>query len=149
KKYDIRGQAAEGGPLTPEVARLVGLAFGTWLQERVGQREVVVGRDNRHSSPALAQAVMEGLAASGCRALDLGLVSTPFVYWWAVKRQDAGGLMVTGSHLPPDQNGFKLSVGARNLYGDELQTLRANIERDWLRQGAGEIVAQADAFTPY
>ncbi len=149
KKYDIRGQASDGGPLTEDAARLIGAAFGSWLQERIGQRQVVIGRDNRHSSPALAQAVIAGLAATGCQVVDLGLVSTPFVYWWAVTLGNAGGVMVTGSHLPPDQNGFKLCVGARNLFGDDLQTLRANIEHDWLRTGEGAAKAQPDAFTTY
>lgn len=149
KKYDIRGKASEGGPLTPVVARQIGAAFGSWLQERVGQKQVVVGRDNRHSSPALAQAVIDGLTASGCQVCDLGLVSTPFVYWWAVRQGNAGGVMVTGSHLAPDQNGFKLAVGARNLYGDDLQTLRTNIERDWMRTGEGKARVQPEAFTTY
>lgn len=149
KKYDIRGKATDGGPLTADVARQIGRAFGSWLQERVGQNHAVVGRDNRHTSPALADAVIGGLVESGCQVLDIGLVSTPFVYWWAVRQGDAGGVMVTGSHLPPDQNGFKLSVGARNLYGDELQTLRQNIDNDWLRQGDGVSSAEPEAFTRY
>jgi phosphomannomutase/phosphoglucomutase len=149
KKYDIRGRASDGGPLSPEVAQSVGAAFGSWLQERHGQQRVVVGRDNRHTSPALAHALIDGLKSSGCDVLELGLVSTPFVYWWAVKEGNAGAVMVTGSHLPPDQNGFKLSVGSRNLYGDDLQTLRSNIEQGWLRTGDGVSTYQLDAFTPY
>lgn len=150
KKYDIRGRAAgEHPPLTIEAARQVGRAFGTWLREHTPAREVVVGRDNRHTSPALAQAVIEGITAGGCNVADIGLVSTPFVYWWAVRRNNAGGLMVTGSHLPPDQNGFKLSVGARNLFGDDLQALRGRIDTGLLADGQGSVERIDEPFTPY
>lgn len=139
KKYDIRGKA-EGtdAVVTVEEARLIGQAVGTYMQAIEKQSQVVVGRDNRRSSPELAGAAIEGLRASGCRVVDLGLVSTPTVYWHAVRRGNAGGFMVTGSHLAPDQNGFKLSVGNRNLYGDQLQTVREMIERDELKQAYGD-----------
>ncbi|MFO7323172.1 MAG: phosphomannomutase/phosphoglucomutase [Chloroflexota bacterium] len=150
KKYDIRGRAlGENPPLTPDVARRIGHAFGTWLREHSTANEVVVGRDNRHSSPALAEAAIEGIRASGCNVVDIGLVMTPLVYWWAVQRGNAGGLMVTGSHLAPDQNGFKLSVGPRNLFGDDLQALRGLIESGALAQGRGAVEQIDEPFTPY
>jgi phosphomannomutase/phosphoglucomutase len=145
KKYDIRGKA-EGAEavVTVEETRLVGQAVGTYLQVIERQRQVVVGRDNRRSSPDLARAAIDGLRASGCHVIDLGLVSTPTVYWHAVNRGNAGGFMVTGSHLAPDQNGFKLSVGNRNLYGDQLQTLREMIERGELKQAYGDSHLESD-----
>lgn len=150
KKYDIRGRA-EGtqAVITVEAARLTGQAFGTILQRIEGQRTVVVGHDNRRTSPALYAAVMEGLAASGCDVTGLGLVSTPVVYWHAVQRGNCGGVMVTGSHLAPDQNGFKLSVGARNLYGDGIQVLRQLIAADDLEVGSGLQRDDPDARAAY
>lgn len=146
KKYDIRGKA-EGteAVVTVEEAHLIGQAVGTYLQAIEKQSQVVIGRDNRRSSPDLAGAAIEGLRVSGCRVVDLGLVSTPTVYWHAIKRGNAGALMVTGSHLAPDQNGFKLSVGNRNLYGDQLQTLREMIERDELKQAHTDSSLQVDS----
>jgi phosphomannomutase/phosphoglucomutase len=129
KKYDIRGRAVgEDAPLTPEAAYLVGSAFATWLFRERGKHQAVLGRDNRVTSPALASAISLGLRESGCSVVDLGLVSTPLVYWHAVQHNNAGGVMVTGSHLGPDQNGFKLSVGPVNVYGDDLLRLRALID---------------------
>ena len=129
KKYDIRGRAVgEDAPLTPESAYLIGSAFATWLFRTRGKHRVVLGRDNRLTSPALAAEMSAGLRDSGCSVVDIGLVSTPLVYWHAVQHDNAGGVMVTGSHLGPDQNGFKLCVGSVNVYGDDLQVLRGLID---------------------
>lgn len=135
KKYDIRGRAlGDGAPLTAEAAYRIGAAFATWLLRERGKRLAVLGRDNRLSSPGLALAVSSGLRDAGCSVVDIGLVSTPLVYWHAVQHDNAGGVMVTGSHLGPDQNGFKLSVGPVNVYGDDLQTVRLLIEHgDWVQ----------------
>lgn len=140
KKYDIRGRAmGDDAPLTPDAARLIGRAFGTSLQRVEGKQTAVVGRDNRLTSPALAQAAIEGLRESGVSVTDIGLVSTPVVYFYAASLENAGGMMITGSHLKPDQNGFKLSVGARNLWGDQIQALHQSITSDDLKQGAGAV----------
>ncbi len=125
KRYDIRGRF--GDTLTGEVAYLVGRAFGTYLQ-RAGVGTVVVGYDNRSHSPGLAHAAIDGLTETGCDVIEIGMVATPLVYWRAVEAGDAGGMMITGSHLAPEMNGFKLSIGKRNLYGDQIQALRALIE---------------------
>ncbi len=131
KKYDIRGSAeGDNAPLTTDAARLIGKAFGTYLDRVEGLQTVIVGRDNRRSSPALAQAAIEGLQSSGCAVIDIRLTSTPMVYWHAVREGKVGGMMITGSHLAPQQNGFKLCVGARNIYGDGIQALRMLIEED-------------------
>ncbi|HEX2907306.1 MAG TPA: phosphomannomutase/phosphoglucomutase [Phototrophicaceae bacterium] len=150
KKYDIRGVAeGDNAVITPEVAQLLGQAFGTYLQRVEGKNTAVVGRDNRHSSFELAQAASTGLTASGCNVVDIGLVSTPLVYWHALHHDNCGGLMVTGSHLTPDQNGFKLSVGARNLYDEKIQMLRLFIERHELAYGSGEITEDETAYSHY
>ncbi len=150
KKYDIRGRATgDGAPLTVEVARSVGQAFGSYLLAAEGLRAVVVGRDNRHSSTALAASAIEGLRASGCEVIDVGLVSTPMVYWRATRAGSVGGLMVTGSHLAPDQNGFKLCVGPRPVYGDSLQMMRAMIANEDYANGAGGLTLDADLRAHY
>lgn len=129
KKYDIRGRAlGDDALLTPEAAYQIGAAFAAWLLREQGKHLAVLGRDNRLSSPALASAVSAGLREADCTVVDLGIVSTPLVYWHAVQHDNSGGVMVTGSHLRPDQNGFKLSAGPVNVYGDDLQTLRGLIE---------------------
>ena len=96
----------------------------------IAQR-VSVGHDNRRSSRALYDAVMEGLSASGCAVMDVGLVATPILYWHATFYGGLGGLMVTGSHLPPDQNGFKLCVGNRPIFDGQIKVIRSSpFEKD-------------------
>ncbi|MEP7292840.1 MAG: phosphomannomutase/phosphoglucomutase, partial [Chloroflexota bacterium] len=150
KKYDIRGSAdGAGAPLTADAARLIGRAFGTYLDRVEGTQTVIVGRDNRRSSPTLAKAVIEGLQSSGCKVLDIRLTSTPLVYWHAVRQGNVGGLMVTGSHLPPEQNGFKLCVGARNVFGDGIQALRLLIEQEDFNGGYEPILVKENALIDY
>lgn len=136
KRYDIRGEV--GRALTEGAAELIGRAFGTYL-ERADVCRAVVGHDNRLSSRGLADAVIRGLLATGCRVIDLGQVATPVVYWSAVEEGNIGGVMVTGSHLKPIMNGFKLSIGKRNLYGEQLQELRRMIAEGDFSAGQGEL----------
>ena len=125
KRYDIRGKV--GDALTEGAATQIGQAFGTILL-RKGVRAVVVGHDNRTHSRMLADAAIDGLTRAGMEVTDLGMASTPVVYWSAVEMGSCGGMMVTGSHLAPTMNGFKLSIGKNNIYGDQLQTLRQWID---------------------
>ena len=140
RRYDIRG-CTEGprAALTADVARLIGQATGTLLQREHGLRRIVVGHDNRLSSPALNSAALEGLLAGGCEILDVGLVPTPLLYHSVVHNGRSAGLMVTGSHLPPAYNGFKLALGAVSLYGGQLQTLRRLIETADFESGVGDL----------
>lgn len=150
KKYDIRGRATgEGAPLNKEAAFAIGQAIGTHLQRIRYVQRVVVGRDNRSSSFDLQEALMNGLKRSGMRVIDIGLVSTPLVYWHAVQEGNVGGVMVTGSHLGPDQNGFKISVGAENLWDVQIQQLRQIIERNDFSYGSGEISSNLSAYSDY
>ncbi|HEX2618687.1 MAG TPA: phosphomannomutase/phosphoglucomutase [Phototrophicaceae bacterium] len=150
KKYDIRGTAeGEKAGVTPEVAHWIGLGFGTHLQRNSHITQVVVGRDNRRSSFDLARAAAEGLRASGCKVIDIELVSTPIVYWQAVRHGNIGGLMVTGSHLSAEQNGFKLCVGNKNLFGSQLQAIRNFIESGDLTYGDGIVTADRSAYSKY
>ncbi|PJF40417.1 MAG: phosphomannomutase [Phototrophicales bacterium] len=150
RKYDIRGRAmGDNRTITVDAARLIGQAFGTYIQDIEHEKTVVVGRDNRHSSYDLMYAAIDGLAASGCDVIDIGLVSTPVLYWHAVARDNAGGMMITGSHLPPDQNGFKLSVGSRSLHSEQIQMLRSFIVGNHLYYGDGRVEADDRAYGSY
>jgi phosphomannomutase/phosphoglucomutase len=150
RKYDIRGLAiGSKAVITPDVALAVGRAFGSYIQRALSKKQVVIGRDNRVTSDALAEAAIVGLRQCGCNVIDLGTVSTPVLYWFAVQTGDSGGLMITGSHLTPDQNGFKLCVGTKSLYGDQIGGLRQAIETDDFESGNGNLTVRADAIAEY
>ena len=120
REYDIRG--VYGRTLTEATARLLGRAFAELARE-AGQREVLVGRDNRRSSPALAEALMRGLTEAGMDVVDLGQVVTPVLYWARIFYGVDPAIMVTASHNPPNENGFKLCLGPGSLYGEAIQDL--------------------------
>lgn len=134
RQYDIRGHAEND--LTDETVRLIGQAFGTYIQE-YGSNLVLVGRDNRLSSARLRDALTEGLLSTGCRVIDLGLVVTPMLYYARTFFNVDGAIMITGSHNPPEENGFKLARGDGTIYGDEILRLREMILRRQFRSSAG------------
>lgn len=150
KKYDIRGLAT--GPdavITNEVAGLIGQAFGTYLQRVEGLQKVVVGCDNRTTSYDLSQAAIGGLRRSGCDVIEIGMVSTPLLYWHSVTHNSMAGLMVTASHLGPDQNGFKMCIGVKSLYGGQIESLRRIIERGDFAYGTGELTGDMSLYSGY
>lgn len=157
KKYDIRGVAqGESAPLTREAALVIGQAFGTYLQRQHHTRLVVVGRDNRLTSYDLQEWLIQGLRKAGCQVMDIGLVSTPLVYWHALhagqaEAYKAGGVMVTGSHLAPHYNGFKLSVGSENVWGDALQQIaQLALKRDFTYgEGMSSLTVNTSAYSHY
>jgi phosphomannomutase/phosphoglucomutase len=120
REYDVRGTV--GTDLDEDVAFKLGLAFGTLCRGKEISR-LAVGRDNRLSSEALTGALMRGLMETGMDVTDLRVVPTPLLYFSLYNLDVGGGVMVTGSHNPPDQNGFKLSVGKDSLYGPQIQEL--------------------------
>ena len=120
REYDVRGVA--GTDITPPLARLLGIAFGE-LTARRGGTEVVVGHDNRTSSPDLTQAVIAGIRAVGLPVADLGCVTTPVFYFARVHYGIEPGIMVTASHNPGHENGFKLALGRGTLVGREITDL--------------------------
>jgi phosphomannomutase len=126
REYDVRGRAPE--VLSPEVARAVGGALGTRIRRR-GGATALVGRDVRHSSPALAAAAAAGLAGCGLSVRDLGIVPTPVLYHALHRVPGDGGIMVTGSHNPKSDNGLKLCLGTESLWGDAIRSLRGEAER--------------------
>ena len=134
RAYDIRGVV--GKSLTNEVAAAIGQAVGSLAKER-GLTEIVVGRDGRHSGPELAKALIEGLKSSGCDVIDIGAVPTPILYFATYHLNTGSGVMVTGSHNPPEYNGFKIMVGGETLAEDAIQDLYARIAEGRLETGTG------------
>ena len=121
RQYDIRGVV--GRDLTPAVAEAIGRGFAALLTERGLDGAVVVGRDNRPSGDALRDALVRGLTASGRSVVDIGVVPTPLMYWTLHHEPVVGGIQITGSHNPPEYNGFKICVGTGSLHGDGIQRL--------------------------
>ena len=134
KAYDIRGIV--GRTLTPAIVREVGRALGTLARER-GRDTIAIGRDGRLSGPELAAALSEGIRLAGANVVDLGMVVTPMTYFAAKALRTGCSTMVTGSHNPPDYNGLKMVIDDATLSGDDIQALRARIERGEFASGAG------------
>ena len=126
KAYDIRGVVPSS--INEMLAEALGQAFGMQALKE-GEKTVAVGRDGRLSGPSLANALMRGLAASGVDVVDVGMVTTPMLYF-AANTLASSGIQVTGSHNPKDYNGFKMVLAGRAIYGDEIQALRQIIEAD-------------------
>ena len=145
KAYDIRGVVPS--TLTEEVAYHLGHAFGTHAAAH-GETVVAVGRDGRLSGPALSQALIRGLVDVGVQVIDIGAVTTPMLYF-AASTLCASGIQVTGSHNPKDYNGFKMVLGGRAIYGDEIQSLRTIMQNEtWVLQSGGSI-KQVDVTADY
>ncbi len=125
KAYDIRGVI--GSTLDAGVARQIGQAFGMAALAK-GERAVVIGRDGRLSGPELAAALAEGLQAAGVDVIDLGMVATPMVYFATHELGATSGIMVTGSHNPPNYNGFKMVLAGEAIHGETIQALYRSIE---------------------
>ena len=145
KAYDIRGIVPS--TINADVARGLGRAFGT-LAMAEGQTTVAVGRDGRLSGPELAGALMDGLQEAGVTVIDVGMVATPMLYF-AANTLCASGIQVTGSHNPKDYNGFKMVLGGRAIYGDEIQALRRTMELESWTLRSGGSRQSADVFPAY
>ncbi|NCT96518.1 MAG: phosphomannomutase/phosphoglucomutase [Comamonadaceae bacterium] len=145
KAYDVRGVVPS--TLDERVAEALGLAFGT-VARRQGERTVAVGRDGRLSGPALSAALIRGLVAAGIDVIDVGMVTTPMLYFAAATLCHSG-IQVTGSHNPKDYNGFKMVLGGRAIYGEDIQALRQLIERDGGERAEGGRVRHVNVAGPY
>src|SRR4030067_1012045 len=126
RKYDIRGRVGED--LTPETVVSIGKGFGTYAA-REGGKSLMVGRDCRLSSPSFRAALVEGLLSAGMDVVDVGICPTPLLYFSILRFGADGGVMVTGSHNPPEFNGFKLCVGPANPCREKTREIRRIIER--------------------
>ena len=136
REYDIRG-IADVELLDADIENL-GRAIGTYLGRRSG-RNVTLGCDTRLSSPRLTSAMARGLVASGCEVTDIGVVPTPVLYYSVFHLKATGAVMITGSHNPPEYNGFKIVSGDGTVYGAEIQAIREIIERGDYAAGAGSL----------
>jgi phosphomannomutase/phosphoglucomutase len=141
RQYDIRG--VTGKDLTPEAAYEIGRAFAKYLEDHNVRGAVSVGRDNRPSGPALRDSLVRGLTECGVDVIDVGVVPTPLVYWSLHKLDVVGGIQITGSHNPPEYNGFKLCVGHESLHGDEIQKLYGYIKAGAFPAGHGRVRHEA------
>jgi phosphomannomutase/phosphoglucomutase len=139
REYDVRGVV--GSDLTADVAAHLGRAYGSELREQFGsdQLSVALGHDNRNSSTDLAAAFGAGLKSTGARVLFVGCVPTPTLYFAVHHLGTDAGIQVTGSHNPPEYNGFKMLTSQGPFYGSSIQRLRERIEADGYVDGTGSI----------
>lgn len=145
KAYDIRGVVPT--TLDADVAEALGKAFGS-AARAAGEKAVAVGRDGRLSGPALAEALIRGLVATGVEVIDVGAVTTPMLYF-AANTLATSGIQVTGSHNPKDYNGFKMVLAGRAIYGDEIQGLRRVMEAGSAKLAPGGSVRKVDVMEAY
>ena len=141
RQYDIRGVV--GDDLTEEAARALGGAYAALLRERGVGGEVAVGRDNRPSGTALRNALVEGMTDAGVSVVDIGVVPTPLLYWSLHHLGVVGGIQITGSHNPPEYNGFKLCLGTESLHGKDIQHLLELIRTGAAPGGRGAVRHEA------
>ena len=139
RQYDIRGIVDED--LTEEVVEQLGQGYGAYMVN-LGAGRVSVSHDARLSSPRFRDALVEGIRSTGLDVVDIGMVPTPTLYFSLFDLEIQGGVMITGSHNPPEFNGFKLAVGHTTLYGPEIQRIREIIEVGEYPEGKGTLTRQ-------
>lgn len=127
REYDIRGNADE--ELTSEIVKAIGLAYGTFLN-REGVRKITVGGDVRLSTERIRGDIIQGVTSAGVDVIDIGMVTSPLLYWSLFHLDLDGAVMITGSHNPKEFNGLKLAFGKTTLYGDQIQEIRRMIAAD-------------------
>jgi phosphomannomutase/phosphoglucomutase len=144
REYDIRGIVAND--FTGDIPELVGRAVASELRDRIGNDRtdltIAVGHDNRPSSPILAEQIIKGIRAAGVNVVFVETVPTPVLYFAAATLKTDAGLQITGSHNPPEYNGFKMIIQNRPFYGDAIQVLRDRIENTRFTSGAGSMRTQ-------
>ncbi len=136
REYDVRGIV--GKDLNPETAELFGKGYGTYVR-RNGKRKISVGRDVRVSSDELFNALVSGIVSTGIDIIDIGICPTPLLYFSLFNLDVDGGIMITGSHNPPEFNGFKICLGRDTIYGEEIQRLMILIESGVFEKGEGKV----------
>ncbi len=145
REYDIRGKYPED--LNKETAFELGMAFGSYYRSK-GAERVSVGHDCRLSWPDLKEGVIGGLLKSGIDVYDIGMSPTPLLYFSIFELNLDGGIQITGSHNPPEYNGFKVCLGKSTIYGEEIQKIRKILEACDFQKGHG-CLKEADVFSPY
>ncbi len=148
RQYDVRGLVDR--ELTPDFARALGRAFGSVAADRLGRAPVIaVGRDNRPSGPVLSEGVRRGIAESGGTAIDVGTLPTPALYFGVSALKTDGGLQVTGSHNPPEFNGFKMVLAGEAFHGDDILELWEIIMAERWRSGKGKETSDGSVLQRY
>ena len=145
RAYDIRGVV--GDTLSKEVAHKIGQAIGSLMHEK-GLKDIVVGRDGRLSGPDMVEGLTAGLRAAGRNVIDIGMAPTPVVYFGAYELRTGTCVAVTGSHNPPDYNGFKIVVGGTTLSGEAITDLYTRISEERLHQAGQEGTLESRDITP-
>ena len=145
REYDIRGEVDVD--LTGDVVESIGRAYGTYLRKK-GLERITCGRDGRSHSERLQQALTRGMVSCGIHVTDIGTCPTPLLYFSIFHLKAQGGVQITGSHNPPEFNGFKMCVETSTIYGEQIQELRRIIESGSFIQGSGS-VDKADIVGPY
>ena len=145
REYDIRGKVPD--ELGQDSVYLLGRSLGTYFRER-GKESISLGRDCRLSSPELAEILKTGLVNTGMTVVDVGMVPTPLLYFSLYHLKVDGGVQITGSHNPPEYNGFKVCLGKSTIYGEEIQKIRKIGESGVFAEGRGK-VETAEIIPPY
>jgi phosphomannomutase/phosphoglucomutase len=145
REYDIRGTFPD--ELNRDSVQRIGAAVGTYLQDK-GAEEIALGRDCRLSSEPLRDALLEGLLGSGINVVQVGMVPTPLLYFSIHALSLDGGVQITGSHNPPEFNGFKVCLGTSTIYGREIQEIRKIVASGGWRKGEG-VHREAEVVGPY
>jgi len=146
REYDIRGIVDKD--LTLEFVEYLGRGIGTYFREH-GKKQAVLGRDARLSSPAYSEAVTRGLLSTGCSVIDIGLVPTPLLYFAVFYKKNEAAVMITGSHNPPEYNGFKMMVGEETLYGETIQQVYRILKEGKLISGKSGTRSTYDIIPEY
>jgi len=141
RQYDIRGVV--GDDLTVDAAHAIGRAFAAFLDQRGVRGAVAVGRDNRPSGGQLRDALVGALTSSGVDVVDIGVVPTPLLYWSLSHLDVVAGIQITGSHNPPEYNGFKICLGTDSVHGEEIQTLYRLALGSAFPSGKGAVCSEA------
>lgn len=135
REYDIRGVADTD--FNDRTLASLSRAIGTYLKSKNAVRSIAIGRDCRVSSPRIAEQMKAGLVSCGLRVIDVGLVPTPLLYFAIADLRTDAGIMITGSHNPPEYNGFKIGVGSGTIYGEQIQGIRHIMDSSDFAQGTG------------
>lgn len=148
REYDIRGVADRD--LTDDAIVAIGKAYGTYLR-RKKKNTISIGRDARVSSPGIHKALLKGILSTGLDVVDIGFSTTPCLYYSIYHLKLDGGIMITGSHNPPDQNGLKMCIGQSSLFGSQIQELLKLIEKGDFEKGKGAIQekSQIDEYSNF
>ena len=145
REYDIRGRFPD--ELNKETVHRLGLSIGTYYRNR-GAYKISLGRDCRLSSTDLRESLINGLTRAGINVVDIGMVPTPLLYFSILNLSTDGGIQITGSHNPPEYNGFKICLGETTIHGEEIQKIRDIQDKGKFQKGSG-ILEQTEVFDPY